>query len=61
MDIEATSIPIMLEYLNIFPEEFPRLPPDRAMEFYIDLLPGTAPISKTPYLIGPAELAEVKK
>lgn len=61
MDTEATPIPMVSEYLNIFPEELPRLPPDRAVEFSIDLLLGTTPISKTPYRTGPTELAEVKK
>lgn len=61
MDTEATPIPMVSEYLNIFPEELPRLPPDRAVEFFIDLLLGTTPISKTSYRTGPTELAEVKK
>jgi len=39
----------------------PRLPPDREIEFTIELLPGTAPISKAPYSMALAELVELKK
>ena len=39
---------------------FIRLPPDREIEFVIDLLPGTAPISKAPYRMTPSELKELK-
>jgi len=37
------------------------LPPDREIQFAIELVPGTAPISKAPYPMAPAELAELKK
>jgi len=49
------------EFLDIFPEDLPGLPPDREVEFTIDVLSGTAPISKAPYRMAPEELAEVKK
>jgi hypothetical protein len=41
-------IKIAREFLDVFPNELPRMPPDREVEFVIDLLPGTAPISKRP-------------
>jgi hypothetical protein len=44
-----------------FPDELPGMPPDRDIEFAIELQPGTAPISKRPYRMPPAELAELKK
>jgi hypothetical protein len=44
-----------------FPEELPGMPPDREVEFVIDLLPGTAPISKRPYQMSIEELKELKK
>jgi hypothetical protein len=44
-----------------FPEELPGMPPDREVEFVIDLLPGTAPISKWPYRMSVEELKELKK
>jgi hypothetical protein len=45
----------------VFPNELPGMPPDRDIEFAIELQPGTAPISKRPYRMPPAELAELKK
>jgi hypothetical protein len=46
---------------DVFPEELPGMPPDREVEFVIDLLPGTAPISKRPYMMSVVELKELKK
>jgi hypothetical protein len=43
-----------------FPEDLFGLPPDREVEFSIDLVPGTAPISKAPYRMAPAKLKELK-
>jgi hypothetical protein len=42
-------IRVVREFLDVFPEELPGMPPDRDVEFLIDLLPGTAPISKRTY------------
>jgi hypothetical protein len=39
------QIPVVKEYLDIFPEELPSLPPNRDIKFVIDLAPGTAPIA----------------
>ena len=44
----------------VFPSELPGLPPSREVEFSIDLLPGTSPISVPPYRFAPAELRELK-
>ena len=41
------------EFLDAFSEDFPGLPPDREVEFMIDVLLGTAPISKAPYRMAP--------
>ncbi|KAA3465687.1 DNA/RNA polymerases superfamily protein [Gossypium australe] len=48
------------EYADVFPEELPGLPPDREVEFGIDLLPGTAPVSIAPCRMAPKELVELK-
>ncbi|XP_057250708.1 uncharacterized protein LOC130591411 [Beta vulgaris subsp. vulgaris] len=54
-------IPIVCEYPDVFPEEVPGMPPQREIDFNIDLIPGSAPISKAPYRMGLAELQELKK
>jgi hypothetical protein len=54
-------IPVVYDYPDIFPDELPWMPPDRDIEFAIELQPRTAPISKRPYRMPPAELAELKK
>nr|XP_017245279.1 PREDICTED: uncharacterized protein LOC108216926 [Daucus carota subsp. sativus] len=53
------EIPVVKEYKEVFPEELPGLPPDRQIEFTIDLVPGTTPISKAPYRMAPAEMKEL--
>jgi hypothetical protein len=54
-------IPVVCDYPDVFLDELPGMPPDRDIEFAIELQPGTAPISKRPYRMPPAELAELKK
>jgi hypothetical protein len=55
------EIIVVQEYPNVFPEEFPGMPPDHDIEFLIELLPGTPPISKRPYRMPVIELVELKK
>jgi hypothetical protein len=52
---------VVREFPNVFPEELPGIPPDREVEFVIDILPGTAPISKRTYRMSVDELKELKK
>jgi hypothetical protein len=52
---------VVCDYPDVFPDELPGMPPDRDIEFAIELQPETAPISKRPYRMPPAELAELKK
>jgi hypothetical protein len=50
-EVEGTSfeeIRVVQEYPDVFPEDLPSIPPDRDIEFIIDLLPGMPPISKRP-------------
>ena len=51
------DIPVVCEY----PDDLPGMPPDRNVEFAIELQPGTAPISQRPYRMPLNELAELKK
>jgi hypothetical protein len=55
------NIRVVRDFPNVIPEELPGMPPDREDEFVIDLLPGTAPISKWPYRMSVEELKELKK
>nr|XP_027082193.1 uncharacterized protein LOC113704493 [Coffea arabica] len=58
--VKLEDVPVVQEFSDVFPEELKTLPPEREVEFKIDLMPGTAPISKTPYRMAPAELKELK-
>jgi hypothetical protein len=55
------NIRVVRDFPDVFPEELPGMPPDREVEFVIDLLPRTAPISKWPYRMSVEELKELKK
>jgi hypothetical protein len=54
------DIHVVREFLDVFPADLPGMPPERAIEFKIELQPGTAPISKAPYKMSREELAELK-
>ena len=54
------EIPVVKDFLDVFPEELPGLPPDREIEFGIDVPLGTQPISIPPYRMAPLELRELK-
>ena len=58
---DLASIPMVHEFPDVFLENLPRLPPDREVEFAIELEPGTAPISRHPYHMTPKELPKMKK
>jgi hypothetical protein len=57
----GNNIRVVSDFPDVFPEELPGMPPDREVEFVIDLLPRTAPISKRPYMMSIDELKELKK
>ena len=59
-DFRIEDIPVVCEYADVFSDDLPGMPPDRDIEFFIELQPGTAPISKRPYRMPPKELAELK-
>eukprot|EP00268_Persea_americana_P054813 TRINITY_DN6322_c0_g1_i1.p1 TRINITY_DN6322_c0_g1~~TRINITY_DN6322_c0_g1_i1.p1 ORF type:complete len:1140 (-),score=111.45 TRINITY_DN6322_c0_g1_i1:645-4064(-) len=54
------DIPVVKEFPDVFLDDLPGLPPIREVDFTIELIPGTAPISKAPYRMAPAELKELK-
>ena len=53
------KVHVVYEFPDVFPEELPGLPPDREIEFCIDVVPGTDPVSMPPYRMAPAELKEL--
>ncbi|XP_070012869.1 uncharacterized protein [Nicotiana sylvestris] len=55
------SVPIVREFPEVFPDDLPGLPPERIIDFGIDLMPGTQPISIPPYRMAPAELNELRE
>ncbi|XP_070040132.1 uncharacterized protein [Nicotiana tomentosiformis] len=64
MEVESPtiqSIPVVNEFPDVFPDEFPGLLPEREIEFAIDLLPDTHLISIPPYRMAPVELKELKE
>ena len=50
----------MCEYVDVFPDELPGLPPQRVVYFGIELHPSTSPISMTPHRMAPVELQELR-
>ena len=58
--IDVQEIPVVREFPDVFPKELPGLPPDREVEFSIELVPGTNPVSIAPYRMAPLELRELK-
>ncbi|XP_058762994.1 uncharacterized protein LOC131636407 [Vicia villosa] len=54
------EIPVVCEFSDVFLEDVTSLPPEREVEFSIDLVSGTAPVSVSPYRMSPAELRELK-
>jgi hypothetical protein len=57
---EIQDILVVCEFPDVFPEDLPRLPPERDKEFVIELKPSTAPISRRSYRMPPNELVELK-
>jgi hypothetical protein len=59
--IQGSKVPVVNEYPDVFPDELPGMPPNRDIEFVIELKPGTTPIYKTPFRMTSLELAELKE
>ncbi|GJX28044.1 putative reverse transcriptase domain-containing protein [Tanacetum coccineum] len=53
------DIPVVREFLEVFPKDLPGLPPVRQVEFQIDLIPGAAPVARAPYRLAPSEMQEL--
>ncbi|WVZ84957.1 hypothetical protein U9M48_031923 [Paspalum notatum var. saurae] len=62
MEAKPTEgIRVVCEYPDVFPDELPGMPPDREIEFLIELLHGTAPIAKRQYRVAPKEQGLIKE
>jgi hypothetical protein len=59
-ELKLEDIHVILEFPNIFPDDLPGMPPERAIEFNIELQHGTALIAKVPYKMTIVELKELK-
>ncbi|XP_042401509.1 uncharacterized protein LOC121991588 [Zingiber officinale] len=57
---KVEDVEVVREFPNVFPEDVSGIPPKREVEFSIELIPGTVPISKAPYRLAPAEMKELK-
>jgi hypothetical protein len=58
---QGFEVPVVNEFPDVFLKDLLAMPPDRDIEFMIELKPGTAPIYKTPFRMATPELAELKK
>jgi len=58
---EVGDLPVVQEFPEVFPDDITDLPPEREVEFAIDLVPGTSPISIALYRMSASELGELKK
>ncbi|KAJ9548849.1 hypothetical protein OSB04_021392 [Centaurea solstitialis] len=57
----VAEVPVVSEYPDVFPDDLPGIPPERQVEFRIDLVPGAAPVAKAPYRLAPPEMQELSK
>ncbi|GJS81530.1 putative reverse transcriptase domain-containing protein [Tanacetum coccineum] len=55
------DVSIVQDFPEVFPEDFPGLPPTRQVEFQIDLVPGAAPVARAPYRLAPSEIKELSE
>jgi hypothetical protein len=60
VELKLEDIHVVREFPDVFPDDLLGMPLERAIEFKIELQPGTAPIAKAPYKMSPVELKELK-
>ncbi|GJS11115.1 reverse transcriptase domain-containing protein [Tanacetum coccineum] len=56
---KLSDISVVREFVDVFPEDLSGLPPQRQVEFRIDLVPGVTPVAKSPYRLAPSEMQEL--
>ncbi|KAI3750829.1 hypothetical protein L2E82_21683 [Cichorium intybus] len=57
----VANVNVVNEFPDVFPDELPGLPPDRQVEFTIELVPGAAPVARASYRLAPSEMVELRK
>ncbi|GKD72583.1 hypothetical protein Tco_1330865, partial [Tanacetum coccineum] len=55
------DVPIVQDFLEVFPEDLSGLPPTRQVEFQINLILGAAPVARAPYRLAPFEMKELSE
>ena len=58
--VDVEKIPIVREFSYVLPEELPGVPLEREVDLFIEIVPGTIPMSRAPYRMAPTELKELK-
>nr|GFC12744.1 putative reverse transcriptase domain-containing protein [Tanacetum cinerariifolium] len=56
---QLEDVPVVQEFLEVFPEDLPGIPPTRQVKFRIDLVPGATPVERAPYRLAPSEMKEL--
>ncbi|XP_052181994.1 uncharacterized protein LOC127794784 [Diospyros lotus] len=59
-ELVVNDVKVVKDFLEVFPDDLIEMPPEQEVKFTIDLVLGSAPISKSPYRIAPKELQELK-
>ncbi|KAD5960634.1 hypothetical protein E3N88_12106 [Mikania micrantha] len=57
--IKIQDVPVVKDYTDVFPDDLPGLPPERSVQFRINLIPGAVPVAKSPYRLAPSEMQEL--
>jgi hypothetical protein len=60
VELKLEDIHVIREFPDVFPDDLPGMPPERLIEFKIELQPGTVPIAMAPYKMPPMEMKELK-
>jgi hypothetical protein len=60
VELKFEDIHVIWEFSDVFPDDLPGMPPERAIEFKIELQPNTTPIAKAPYKMSLVEMKEMK-
>ncbi|GJZ09592.1 hypothetical protein Tco_0543875, partial [Tanacetum coccineum] len=60
-ELMLSDIPIVRDFEDVFPDDLSGLPPQRQVEFHVDLIPGATPVAKSPYRLAPSEMQELSE